>query len=69
MEWLKKRRNDLNYTQQEMAKLIGVSKRQYIRYELNERPLSKMELETFLKLVEALHYSFKYTLDLYKNNK
>jgi transcriptional regulator with XRE-family HTH domain len=69
MNWLKKRRMSLNYTQEEMADLINVSKRQYIRYENNERPIGKMELDTFLLLAQPLHFSKRYMLDLYEDNK
>ena len=64
MNWLKERRLDLNYTQEQIAQQLGISKRQYIRYEANERDIGRMELDIFLKLTQVLHYSVKQTLEL-----
>jgi transcriptional regulator with XRE-family HTH domain len=69
MEWLKKRRIDLNYTQQEIANQIGVKVRQYIRYEQGETEIGKMGFDTALKLSRVLHLSFDRFVKLYEENK
>lgn len=57
---LRQARRDLDLSQAELARMIGLSKGRMSQYELGERPIPLVELEA---LAEALEVSLAYFLD------
>lgn len=55
---LKEIRKTCGYSQQELAKKLGIPQQQYSRYETNT---NKIFLETFLKILDACNAEFKIT--------
>lgn len=64
--YIRNKRERLNYTQEQMAELLGLSRVAYLRYENGERG---MDLDSMMVIADELRFSIDDFINQYKKGE